>query len=113
MPHLKIPKTSNLQSASTLGSHVTTIYSKITELQNQIQQHCMYPHTGDHLHTDSVQLEALDYDPDIDDNNNPPNNPRCITVLVNDIIDDEQSIPELIDDSSLEPDTTTVHPDPL
>ena len=54
--------TQNLQSTislqqtytSTLSSHVRTIYSKIAELQNQIQQHCMYPHSSDHLHTDSA-----------------------------------------------------------
>ena len=66
--------TQNLQSAlilqqtytSTLSSHITAIYSKIAELQNQIQQHCMYPHNKEQLHTDTVQLDTSDYDPDID-----------------------------------------------
>ena len=55
----------SLQQAytSTLGSHITTIYTKVTELQNQIQQHCMYPHSNNHLHTNTVQLEAPYYDP--------------------------------------------------
>ena len=90
-----------------------TIYTKIAELQNQIQQHCMYPHSNDHLHTDTVQLEAPDYNPDIDDNcNKTSHNPRGVTVSVKDTIEDEQSIPKLLDASSPEPDTTTFHIDP-
>ena len=95
---------------STLISHVTTTYSKIAKLQNQIQQHCMYSHSSEQLHTDTVQLEAPDYDPNIDGNNDSPSNPRCTTVSVNDILEDNQSIPELIDDSNDEPDATTFHP---
>ena len=57
---------------STLGSHIKNIYTKITELQNQIQQHCMYPHNNEHTNTDTVQLEAPEYDPDINGNNDTP-----------------------------------------
>ena len=52
--------TQNLQSTlslqqtytSTLSLHITTINSKITELQQQIQQHCMYPHNKEPLQID-------------------------------------------------------------
>ena len=39
---------------STLSLYVTTMYSKIAELQNKIQQHCTYPHNKEQLHTDTV-----------------------------------------------------------
>ena len=39
---------------STLGSHIKNIYAKITELQNQIQHHCMYPHNTEHASSDTV-----------------------------------------------------------
>ena len=105
----------SLQQAytSTLGPHNTTMYSKITELQNQIQQHCMYSHSNNHSNTDTVQLEALDYDLDIDGNsNNTSQNPKVVTVSINDTIEDEQSIPKLLDASSPEPNATTYHLDP-
>ena len=38
-------------------------------LDKQIPIHCIYPH----LHSDAVQLNALDYDPDIDGDTNPTN----------------------------------------
>ena len=72
----------------------------------------MYPHNSEQLHTDTVQLEALDCDPDIDSNKDSPKSQRRATVSVNSILEDDQSIPELIDDSSTEPDTTTFHQDP-
>ena len=111
--HLKeatYQNTQNLQTAlrlqqsctSTLSSHITNICSKIAELQNQIQQHCMYPHNSQQLHADTVQLDALDYDPDIDSDRNISNSSRNVTVSVNNILEDDQSIPELIDDNTTE-----------
>ena len=47
--------------SSSLCSHVNNIYSKLSELQKQIQHHCMYMNQGD-----TVQIEAPDFDPDID-----------------------------------------------
>ena len=47
--------------SSTLCSHVNNIYSKLSELQKLIQHHCMSSH-----HSDSVQIEAPEFDPDID-----------------------------------------------
>ena len=47
--------------SSTLCSHINNIYSKLSELQKLIQHHCMSSH-----HSDSVQIEAPKFDPDID-----------------------------------------------
>ena len=53
----------NLQQMYTtsLCSHVNTIYAKL-QLERQIQTHCLYPHSQ----TDSVQINAPEYDLDID-----------------------------------------------
>ena len=45
-----------------LCSHVNTIYTKLAQLDKQIQTHCLYPHSQ----TDSVQINAPEYDSDID-----------------------------------------------
>ena len=47
---------------TSLCSHVNTIYTKLVQLDKQIQTHCLYPHS----HTDSVQINALEHDSDID-----------------------------------------------
>ena len=47
--------------SSTLCSHVNNIYSKLSKLQKHIQHHCMYSHQGD-----TVQIEAPEFDLDID-----------------------------------------------
>ena len=54
----------NLQQMYTtsLCSHVNTIYAKLAQLERQIQTHCLYPHSQ----TDSVQINAPEYDLDID-----------------------------------------------
>ena len=54
----------NLQQTYTtsLCSHVNSIYTKLTQLDREIQTHCLYPHSQ----TDLVQLNALEYDSDID-----------------------------------------------
>ena len=53
----------NLQQtySSSLCSHINNIYSKLSELQKQIQRHHMYMNQGD-----TVQIEAPEFDPDID-----------------------------------------------
>ena len=55
----------NLQQTYTtsLCSHVNSIYTKLAQLDRQIQTHCLYPHSQ----TDLVQLNAPEYDFDIDD----------------------------------------------
>ena len=45
-----------------LSSHINTSYTKLAHLDRQIQIHCLYPHPQ----SDVIQLNALDYDPDID-----------------------------------------------
>ena len=54
----------NLQQTYTVSlcSHVNSIYTKLAQLDRQIQTHCLYPHSQ----SDSVQLNAPEYDSDID-----------------------------------------------
>ena len=54
----------NLQQRYTISlcSHVNTIYAKLAQLEKQIQTHCLYLHSQ----TDSVQINAPEYDSDID-----------------------------------------------
>ena len=47
--------------SSSLCSHVNNIYSKLSELQRQIQHHCMHMNQSD-----TVQIEAPNFDPDIE-----------------------------------------------
>ena len=53
----------NLQQtySSSLCLHVNNIYSKLSELQRQIQHHHMHMNQGD-----TIQIEAPTFDPDID-----------------------------------------------
>ena len=54
----------NLQQtySAFLCSHVNNIYNKLAELQWQIQHHDPHMNSGD-----TIQIEAPDFDPDIDD----------------------------------------------
>ena len=54
----------NLQQTYTtsLCSHVNSIYTKLAQLDRQIQTHCLYPHPQ----SDVVQINAPEYDSDID-----------------------------------------------
>ena len=45
-----------------LSGHINTLYTKLVHLDRQIQIHCIYPHSQ----SDVIQLNAPDYDPDID-----------------------------------------------
>ena len=45
-----------------LSGHMTILYTKLVHLDKKIQIHCIYPHSQ----LDAIQLNALDYDPDID-----------------------------------------------
>ena len=53
----------NLQKTYTTSfcSHVNTIYTKLAQLDKEIQTHCLYPHSQ----TDLVQINAPEYDSDI------------------------------------------------
>ena len=54
----------NLQQTYTtsLCSHVNSIYTKLAQLDRQIQTHCLYPHPQ----SDLVQINAPEYDSNID-----------------------------------------------
>ena len=45
-----------------LSGHIVALHTKLVHLDKQIQIHCKYPHPQ----SDAVQLNAPDYDPDID-----------------------------------------------
>ena len=45
-----------------LLGHINTLYTKLGHLEKQVQIHCLYPHPQ----SDIIQLNAPDYDPDID-----------------------------------------------
>ena len=45
-----------------LSGHITALHTKLAHLGKQIQIHCIHPHSQ----SDAVQLNAPDYDPDID-----------------------------------------------
>ena len=45
-----------------LSGHINTLYTKLVHLDKQAQIHCIYPHPQ----LDVIQLNAPDYDPDID-----------------------------------------------
>ena len=45
-----------------LSGHITTLYTKLAHLDKQIQIHYIYPHSQ----SNAIQLNAPDYDPDID-----------------------------------------------
>ena len=52
-----------------LSGHIAALRTKLVHLEKQIQIHCIYPHQQ----LDAVQLNAPDYDPDIDRDTNPSN----------------------------------------
>ena len=58
----------NLQQtySSSLCSHVNNIYNKLAELQRQVQHSDLHMNSGD-----TIQIEAPDFNPDIDDVSSP------------------------------------------
>ena len=50
-----------------LSGHINTLYTKLGHLDKQVQIHCIYPHPQ----SDTIQLNTLDYDPDIDGDPDP------------------------------------------
>ena len=52
-----------------LSGHIVALHTKLAHLDKQLQIHCIYPHPQ----SDAVQLNAPDYDPDIDREPNPIN----------------------------------------
>ena len=45
-----------------LYGHINSLYTKLAQLNRQVQTHCLYPHPQ----SDVVQINAPEYDPDID-----------------------------------------------
>ena len=111
--HLKEAMSHNMQNIQTslgiqqtysftLCSYVSNIYNKLSKLQKHIQHHCMYPHQ-----TDTVQIDAPEYDPDIDGDNQPNTDKKHATVSVQGTL---EMIPEssvLEDDKSIAPKNNT------
>ena len=91
--------------SSTLCTHVNNIYNKLSELQKHIQHHCMYPHQ-----TDTVQINTPAYDLDIDGNNQPNMDNRCVTESVQGTLNTSQESSALEDDNSTAPDNITTPP---
>ena len=79
----------NLQQtySSSLCSHVNNIYSKLSELQKQIQHHLIYMNQGD-----MVQIETPKFDPDIDGDRLPSTVEKPVKVSILGIL---PTIPEV------------------
>ena len=112
--HLKEAMSHNVQNiqaslgiqqtySSTLCLHINSIYNKLSKLQKHIQQHCMYPHQSD-----TVQIDAPEYDPDIDGDNQPNTDKKHKTESVQGTLEmiPESSEPE--DDNSIAPEDNKV-----
>ena len=91
----------NLQQTYTtsLCSHINLIYSKLAQLDRQIQTHCLYPHSQ----SDTVQLNAPEYDSDIDGQ----------TELLPDIQPSASSHTENTEEVSSHAENTTEDPAPV
>ena len=103
--HLKEAMSRNMQNiqtslgtqqtySSTLCSHVNNIYNKLSKLQKHIQHHCMYPHQ-----TDTVQIDAPEYDPDIDRDNQPNADKKHVTVSIQGTLETNPESSVLEDDN--------------
>ena len=88
--------------SSTLCTHINNIYNKLSKLQKHIQHHCMCPHQ-----TDTVQINALEYDLDIDRDNQPNTDKKHTTVSVQGTLNTSQESSILEDDNSIAPDNIT------
>ena len=86
--------------SSSLCSHVNNIYSKLSELQRQIQHHRMHMNQGD-----TVQIEAPDFDPDTDRVSSPSTNEKPNKLMIQGTLLPTPEVTEPEDDS-LTPATT-------
>ena len=85
--------------SSTLCTHVNNMYNKLSELQKHITHHCMYPRQ-----TNTVQINAPEYDPDIDRDNEPNTDKKHVTVSVEGTLNASPEPSILEDDNSIAPD---------
>ena len=97
----------NLQQmySSSLCSHVNNIYSKLSELQKQIQHHCIYMNQGD-----MVQIEALEFDPDIDGDRLPTTVEKPDEVSIPGMLPTIPEVTEPDDENRYIPATNTAQP---
>ena len=97
----------NLQQtySSSLCSHVNNIYSKLSELQKQIQHHHMYMNQGN-----TVQIEAPKFDPNIDGDSLLSTDEKPNEVIIQGILPTIPEVTEPEDDNSPTPGTTTQQP---
>ena len=75
---------------------------RLSELEKQIQHHCMYPHK-----IDIVQINAREYDLDIDGDNQPNTHNSRVTISVQGTLNTPQESSILEDDNSTAPDNIT------
>ena len=68
------------------------------ELQKQIQHHCMYMNQGD-----TVQIEAPNFDPDIDGDTSPSTNEKPNEITIQGTLPLIPEVTESEDDNSLTP----------
>ena len=88
--------------SSTLCSHINSIYSKLSELQKHIHRHCKYLHQGD-----TVQIEAPEFDPDIDKDSPASTDKRHEIAPVQGTLATIPEVSEPEDDISIAPGTKT------
>ena len=86
----------NLQQtySVSLCSHINNIHSKLSELQRQIQNYHMHMNPGD-----TVQIEAPDFDPDIDDISSPSTKEKWNELLTQGTSSPASEVTELEDNS--------------
>ena len=88
--------------SSTLCSHINNIYNKLSKLQKHIQHHCMYLHQSD-----TVQINASEYDLDIDGDNQPNTDKKHTTVSIQGTLETITESSLLEDDNSIAPENKT------
>ena len=97
----------NLQQtySSSLCLHVNNIYSKLSELQKQIQHHCMYMNQGD-----TIQIEAPKFNPDIDGDRPPSTVEKPDEVSIPGTLPTIPEVTESDDENRYTPATNTAQP---
>ena len=94
----------NLQQmySSSLCSHVNNIYSKLSKLQRQIQYHHMHMNQGD-----TIQIEAPNFDPDIDGVTSPSTDEKPNELMTQGTLSPISEVTKSEDDNSLTPRAAT------
>ena len=87
--------------SSSLCSHVNNIYSKLSELQRQIQHYHMHINQGD-----TVQIEAPDIDADIDGVTSLSTDEKSNELMIQRTLSPTPVVTKPEDDNSLTPGTT-------